>query len=119
MLLIYYYFNIIIIRVFICILRDIYNNVDNNVSVYEYKFLLTYLIKILAVTSEIGVGDECPAVIVNALKEMKKRENLKKGVEAFVTESGYSRPQLLRLVKKYLNMTPLEFRKGKGVNSIK
>ena len=91
------------------VLRDIYNNVDNNVSVYEYKFLLSYLIKILAVTSEIGVGDECPAVIVNALKEMKKRENLKKGVEAFVTESGFSRPQLLRLVKIYLNMTLYEY----------
>lgn len=91
------------------VLRFIYNNIDNDVSVYEYKFLLSYLIKILAVSSEVGDRNQCPAVIANALKEMKNREKLKQGISAFVAESGYSRPQLLRLVKKYLNITLYEY----------
>ncbi len=91
------------------ILSFVHNNVNNDLLVYEYKFLLSYLIKTLIEKSEVGDGNECPAVIINALKEMKKRENLKKGVSAFVAESGYSRPQLLRLVKKYLNMTLYEY----------
>ena len=99
------------------ILRFLHNNVNNDLLVYEYKFLLSYLMKILIERSETAGENECPAVIINALKEMKKRENLKKGVPAFVAESGYSRPQLLRLVKKYLNMTLYEYVSGQRLEA--
>ena len=84
-------------------------DIDDNVLVYEYKFLLSYLIKILAVKSETGDEYKCPASIVAALKEMKKRENLKIGVEALAVAAGYSRPHMLRLMKKYFNMTMYEY----------
>ena len=91
------------------ILRFIYTYINDIALMHEYKFLLSYLIKVLAVKSEIGDEDKCPASIVDALKEMKKRENLKIGVEALAVAAGYSRPQMLRLMKKYLNMTMYEY----------
>lgn len=91
------------------IVRAVCSGILIEAKEYEFKFLLSYLLKILAVKSAEKDGDDCPAVIVNALREMKKRENLKKGVPAFVEAAGYSRPQLLRLLKKYFNMTLHEY----------
>lgn len=91
------------------VLRLIHNNINDDALIYEYKFLLSYFIRLLSVKSKSGNDDECPSVILNALKEMKKRDRLKVGIPAFVAESGYSRPQLSRLVKKYLHMTLYEY----------
>lgn len=99
------------------VLRLIYNNINDDTLIYEYKFLLSYFIRILSVKSELGNDDECPAVILNALKEMKKRDRLKVGIPAFVAESGYSRPQLSRLVKKYLHMTLYEYISGQRLET--
>lgn len=90
-------------------LRFIYTDINDNALVYEYKFLLSYLMKSLAVKAENGDKDECPRAIAAALKEMKKRENLKKGVDALAEIAGYSRPHMLRLMKKYFNMTMHEY----------
>lgn len=91
------------------VLRFINTDINDNALVYEYKFLLSYLIKILAVKSEEGECDKCPAPIAAVLKEMKKRENLKIGADALAAVAGYSRPHMLRLMKKYLNMTMYEY----------
>lgn len=91
------------------VLGFINTDINDDALVYEYKFLLSYLIKSLAVKSVIGDEDKCPAQIVAALKEMKKRENLKIGTGAFAAVAGYSRPHMLRLMKKYLNMTLYEY----------
>ncbi len=99
------------------VLRLIYNNINDDTLVYEYKFLLSYFIRVLSVKSELGNDDECPAVILNALKEMKKRDRLKVGIPAFVAESGYSRPQLSRLVKKYLHLTLHEYISGQRLET--
>ena len=56
-------------------------------------------------------------MILKALKEMKKRDMLKAGIPAFVAESGYSRPQLSRLVKKYLHMTLYEYISGQRLET--
>ena len=99
------------------VLRLIYNNINDDTLVYEYKFLLSYFIRVLSVKSELGNDNECPAVILKALKEMKKRDMLKAGIPAFVAESGYSRPQLSRLVKKYLHMTLYEYISGQRLET--
>ena len=44
-----------------------------------------------------------------ALREIQRPENLKEGVPALVRASGYSRPQLSRLIKKYRGVTPHEY----------
>lgn len=99
------------------VLRLIYNNINDDALIYEYRFLLSYFIRVLSVKSETGNDDECPAVILNALKEMKKRDRLKVGIPAFVAESGYSRPQLSRFVKKYLHMTLYEYISGQRLEA--
>ena len=91
------------------VLGFINTDINDNALVYEYKFLLSYLIKSLAVKSETGDEDKCPTPIVAALKEMKKRENLKIGADALAAAAGYSRPHMLRLMKKYFNMTMYEY----------
>lgn len=91
------------------VLGFINTDINDNALVYEYKFLLSYLIKSLALKSETGDEDKCPTPIVAALKEMKKRENLKIGADALAAAAGYSRPHMLRLMKKYFNMTMYEY----------
>lgn len=45
-----------------------------------------------------------PKALILAMSEMKKEENLKCGISAFVSISNYSQSHLSRLMKKYFNM---------------
>ncbi len=47
---------------------------------------------------------DIPEELFNAVVEMKKRENLKTGIPAFVALSNYSHSHLSRLVKKHFGM---------------
>lgn len=53
-----------------------------------------------------------PADLRNAIKLMKKDENITKGVEKFVELSNYSQSHLSRLMKKHYNMNSNEFIKN-------
>jgi AraC-like DNA-binding protein len=48
---------------------------------------------------------EVPNKLLLAMKEMKKREHLKRGVNSFIELSNYSQSHLTRLMKKYFNTT--------------
>ena len=49
------------------------------------------------------------AILFEAINQMNKPENIAEGIIALQRISGYSRPQLCRLMKKYLNQTPYEY----------
>ncbi len=71
---------------------------------YEYKFLLTGFIKELADIKN-KKSESLPRNLSFAIKEIKKPENLKVGIPAFVALSNYSRPQLSRLIHKHFGVT--------------
>lgn len=48
--------------------------------------------------------EKIPKSLLFAMSEMKKDENLKRGVRAFIEISSYSQSHLTRLMKKYYNM---------------
>ena len=52
---------------------------------------------------------EMPTSLRDAVEEMKKTENLKKGLSAFVSLSNYSHSHLARLVKKHFGMGLKEY----------
>ena len=53
-----------------------------------------------------------PLDFQNVISEMNKLENAKRGLDAFLELSNYSRTQLWRLSLKYLKTTPTEFING-------
>ena len=55
-----------------------------------------------------------PVDFQKVISEMNKLENAKRGLDAFLELSNYSRTQLWRLSLKYLNTTPTEF-----INSVR
>ena len=75
---------------------------------YDCKFVLLYLLKAF-ICSLNREKYKSPRSLENALREMQRPENLKEGVPALVRASGYSRPQLSRLIKKHRGVTPHEF----------
>ncbi|MBQ4146178.1 MAG: AraC family ligand binding domain-containing protein, partial [Clostridia bacterium] len=70
----------------------------------DYKLLLFYLLKIYIDALD-GAKKDIPSDLEFALNEIKKRENLKLGVNEFVKLSNYSQSHLARLMKKYFNTT--------------
>ena len=73
----------------------------------EFKLLLSNFIKVYidSLKDETGL----PQSVENAIKKMQKRENMKEGIDRFVSLSGYSKTQLSRIVKKHLGVTLHEF----------
>lgn len=69
----------------------------------ELKFLLSCFLK-LYIDSTKGTNS-LPEPLAHALIEMKKTENLQRGIEAFSELSNYSQSHLSRLIKKHFNMT--------------
>ena len=70
---------------------------------YELKFLLSCFLK-LYMDSTQG-ANSLPEPLAYALIEMKKTENLHRGIEAFSELSNYSQSHLSRLIKQHFNMT--------------
>lgn len=74
---------------------------------YEYKLMLSILIKIYIDTYE--EKSDIPSSLKFAVNEMLKTENLKVGVDKFVELSNYSQSHLSRLIKKHFNITLHEY----------
>ena len=75
---------------------------------YDCKFVLLYLLKTF-ISSLNREKYKSPRSLEKALREMQRPENLKEGIPALVRASGYSRPQLSRLIKKHRGVTPHEY----------
>lgn len=75
---------------------------------YDCKFVLFYLLKAF-IGSLHHERYRLPRSLEKALREMQRPENLKEGIPALVRASGYSRPQLSRLIKKHRGVTPHEY----------
>lgn len=88
-----------------------FSGIINHINVhdeYDCKFILSYFIKIYIDATHKGKYD-IPKTIERALKDMYKPENVKVGIPAMVELSGYSRPHLSRLIKKYRGVTLHEY----------
>ena len=75
---------------------------------YECKFLLSLLLKNY-VCHIYKSESTMPQSLSFAMTEIKKPSNLKEGVSAFIKLSNYSRTQLSRLMKQYMNTTIHEY----------
>lgn len=80
---------------------------SKNQSEYEYKALLSSIIKLYIDLSDID--DALPHNLEKALQEMQKPENMKGGIPVFVELSHYSRSHLTRLMRKHFNMSLHEY----------
>ncbi len=71
---------------------------------YEYKYLLCTFIKYI---SEISLQkpNPCPQDLANALAQMAEPDNIRIGLPALLSLSGYSHSHLARLMKKYFHTT--------------
>mgnify|MGYP004680443709 CR=1 FL=1 len=54
-------------------------------------------------------ADNIPVTLAEAIRKMESEEKYCGGVQALICLSGYSHAQLLRLMKKYFNITPQKF----------
>ncbi len=84
-------------------LYDIYNE-NRSMSDTDCKLFLSTLLHGYAHTRSELSAVNIPQALLLAVDEMKKTENLKKGISAFVTLSNYSHSHLARLVKKHFHM---------------
>jgi AraC-like DNA-binding protein len=84
-------------------LYDIYRE-NRLISESDCKLLLSTIFHAYVHAKEALSPDGIPDVLLSAAEEMKKIENLKKGISAFVTLSNYSQSHLARLVKKHFGM---------------
>lgn len=82
-------------------IQTIYNSSSKE---EDYKLLLFFLFKIYTEALSQTKSD-IPGDLINALNEIKKRENLKLGVNEFVKISNYSHSHLARLIKKHFDTT--------------
>ena len=84
-------------------LYDIYRE-NRSMSEIDCKLLLSTLLHEYVHTKDGLNPAKIPEALRSAADEMKKSENLKKGIPAFVALSNYSHSHLARLVKKHFNM---------------
>ena len=68
----------------------------------DYKLLLFHLLKIFADHSV--SRNDMPKQLQDAILEMRKRENIKRGIPAFLEISHYSQTHLSRILHKYFDM---------------
>lgn len=83
-------------------------NIFSNCNEYECKFLLSLIIK-RYIDYTHKTENIIPHNLTYAVNEMKKPENLKVGISAFIALANYSRTQLSRLMKKYFDTTIHEY----------
>lgn len=84
-------------------LYTVCSGVLKNYNEYEYKMLLSMLIKLYIEQSE--RKSDLPKDVEDAMREMRSAENLKRGIPAFVELSHYSRSHLSRIIKSSFNMS--------------
>lgn len=82
-------------------------NLTDKDNEYEYKFLLSLIIKLYIEISHRKY--HLPQSVENAIYEMQKLPNLQGGVPTFVALSGYSRSHLTRIIKNQFNISLQEY----------
>ena len=68
----------------------------------DYKLLLFHLLKIFA--NHTSSKNDLPKQLQDAILEMRNRENIKRGIPAFLEISHYSQTHLSRILHKYFDM---------------
>ena len=84
------------------------NEILGSCREYDCKLFLAYLIR-LYIGFKDDYGMDLPAILIWALKEMQRPENLQDGISALEKLSGYSRSQLTRLIKRQFGVTVHEY----------
>ena len=84
---------------------------DAGEKLLHYRLLLGRLIHALAEADKQGQANMPPS-LSKALEKVRDFEYLAGGVSSLEALSGYSRPQLIRLMKKHLGATPMEYMNG-------
>lgn len=84
-------------------LYDIYRE-NRLISESDCMLMLSTLLHAYIQTKDQLSHLNIPRELLNAVEEMKKYENLKKGIPAFVALSNYSHSHLSRLVKTYFGI---------------
>lgn len=75
---------------------------------YEYKYLLCTFLK--CVSEYLFLKPHlCPNNLTNALNLMNDADNIRIGLPALISLSGYSHSHLTRMMKKYYHATPHEY----------
>ena len=76
------------------------------VTEYDCKLLLSYFLNsYINNTDRLKCNPQLPQMLTYANEEMKKKENLQRGIPAFVELSHYSHSHLARLVQKHFGMS--------------
>lgn len=73
---------------------------------YDCKLLLSFFLNAyISKSSFLKTETEMPPMLLSAIEEMKKTENLKRGIDAFKELSHYSQSHLSRLIKSFFLMS--------------
>ncbi|MBQ8203191.1 MAG: helix-turn-helix domain-containing protein [Clostridia bacterium] len=92
------------------LVKKVYQIFENSDSaVYLANALLSDLFSYAVRDSVLNPNEGIPIAILDAIKLMRKPENLTLGVNRLSELSGYSRSQLNRLISKHYDKTPHEF----------
>ena len=87
-------------------LRNFCENTKRSITEYDCKFLLSYFLNMyISETDCLTHNSEIPQMIVSAIEEMKKSDNLKRGIDAFTELSHYSHSHLARLIKTHFGVS--------------
>lgn len=88
------------------IMPDEFRKTAQKLTIYDYKFLLSYLLNAY-ITENVGLkrNSGLPPTLALTIEKMKKAENLKRGIPAFIELSHYSQSHLSRLIKQYYGMS--------------
>jgi len=79
--------------------------ISSRVTEHDCKLMLSALLyEYISCKEDASQRSEIPTALYCAAEEMKKTENLKTGISAFVTLSNYSHSHLARLVKKHFGV---------------
>ncbi|MBR2466247.1 MAG: helix-turn-helix domain-containing protein [Clostridia bacterium] len=89
---------------------DIFFKAPQEITDYDCKLLLScFLNTYITATDFLKRDSSLPRMLVLAIEEMKKAENLKRGIPAFIELSHYSQSQLSRLIKRYYGMSTKQY----------
>ena len=77
-----------------------------NATEYDCKLFLSFVLHAYITHKKIqNKGMQIPLPLSSAIESMKKKENLKMGIEAFTALSHYSQSHLARLIKAYFGIS--------------
>ena len=87
-------------------LWNTYGKTPQNVTEYDCKLFLSYCLSVYITRTDcLKQSSGLPPMLAQAIEEMKKVENLKIGIPAFMELSHYSQSHLARLIKTHFGMS--------------